>query len=187
MGEEVTYFTDPGKINTAQTLQIAREKAIQRKIRKVLIASTYGYTIRNALEVFKGVDTRFIVVGGKREQFPNDLHRRLETRGDIVIFNSEHGLRYPDLAWEVLRRFSEGMKVCVQMNLMVSDLGLVPVGEEVIAVAGTGREDFPDGGGADTAIICETVKSRDFFDPGLPQSESKVTGRKIKELLCKPR
>ena len=79
------------------------------------------------------------------------------------------------------------MKVCVQMNLMVSDLGLLPIGEELIAIAGTGREDFPSGGGADTAVILETVKSSDFFKLDLPQSKTKIIGRKIKEILCKPR
>jgi hypothetical protein len=73
------------------------------------------------------------------------------------------------------------------MNLMVSDLGLLPVGEEVIAVAGTGPVDFPSGGGADTAVVVETVKSSDFFKLDLPQSKSKIVGRKIKEILCKPR
>ena len=105
----------------------------------------------------------------------------------LIIFHSDYDFRYPEIVWEILRRFCEGMKVCVQMNLMVSDLGLLPVGEEVIAVAGTGREDFPTGGGADTAIVIETVKSEDFFKLDLPQSRSKIIGRKIKEILCKPR
>ena len=187
MGDEVTYFKEPRIKNTVQTLQIAKEKAIQKKIAKIIVASTKGFTIQNALEIFKEIDVQFIVVGGKREQFPDALYDKLKDRKDVIIFNSDYNFQYPELVWEVLRRFSEGMKVCVQMNIMVSDLGLVPVGEEVIAVAGTGREDFPTGGGADTAIICETVKSKDFFKLELPQSQSKITGRKIKELLCKPR
>ena len=72
-------------------------------------------------------------------------------------------------------------------RVLGSDLDLVPIGEEIIAIAGTGREDFPAGGGADTAIICETVKSKDFFKMDLPQSKTKIIGRKIKEILCKPR
>jgi hypothetical protein len=184
---ETVYFTEPGKKNTAHTLRLARDKTAAYHIKRVLIASTLGYTIKLALEVFDGVDVQFMVVGGRRSQFPEGLYEELQAGGHVVIFNAECGLQYPDIAWEILRRFSEGMKVCVQMALIVSDLGILPVGEEVIAVAGTGREDFPAGGGADTAIVVEVVKSEDFFELDLPQSRTKIIGRKIKEILCKPR
>ena len=184
---EGTYFDEPGKKNTVQTLQIAKRYAAKKGIKKILVASTYGYTIESALEIFDGSDVKFIVVGGERNQFPEPLHDKLIQGNHRVIFNSEYDFRYPDIVWEVLRRFSEGMKVCVEMNLMVSDLGLLPVGEEVIAVAGTGPVDFPSGGGADTAVVIETVRSSDFFKLDLPQSKSKIVGRKIKEILCKPR
>jgi hypothetical protein len=77
------------------------------------------------------------------------------------------------------------MKVCVEMTLISTDLGHLLVGEEAIAVAGTGRVDFPEGGGADTAIVVEGVKSAEFFETTLSELERK--GRKIKEILCKPR
>ena len=184
---EIVYFTEPGKKNTAQTLRIVKDKTSADGVKRVLIASTFGYTIKAALDVFDGVDVQFVVVGGKRSQFPNALYEKLRAGGHVVIFHSECDLHYPELVWEILRRFSEGMKVCVQMNLIISDLGILPVGEEVIAVAGTGREDFPTGGGADTAIVTETVRSEDFFKLDLPQSRTKIMGRKIKEILCKPR
>ena len=183
----ITYFKEPGKRNTEHTLQIAKEKALYNKIKRILIASTFGCTIQNALDVFNGLDIQFIVVGGKRSQFPEKLYEKLLDGSHIVIFNSDYNFQYPEIVWELLRRFCEGMKVCVQMNLMVSDLELLSIGEEVIAVAGTGREDFPTGGGADTAIVIETMKSMDFFKLDLPQSKSKIIGRKIKEILCKPR
>ena len=183
----ITYFCDPGKHNAVQTLEIAKERITQGGIKRILIASTLGYTIQKAFDVFDGVDVQFIVIGGRRAQFPDSLYQALIDGGHLVLFHSDYDLQYPNIAWEILRRFSEGMKVCVQMNLIVSDLGLIPVGEEVVAVAGTGREDFPVGGGADTAIVTETVKSQDFFKLDLPQSQTKIIGRKIKEVLCKPR
>ena len=184
---ETVYFTEPGKKNTAHTLRVAREKTSAYDVKRVLIASTLGDTIRAALEVFDGVDVQFVVVGGRRRQFPSGLLEELQAGGHVVVFNDECGLRYPDIAWEILRRFSEGMKVCVQMALIASDLGILPVGEDVIAVAGTGREDFPAGGGADTAVVVETVRSEDFFHLDLPQSQTKIIGRKVKEILCRPR
>ena len=183
----ITYFNEPGMKNTIQTLKIAKERAETRKIKIILIASTLGYTIGKALEIFEGMDVKFIVVGGKKKQFPDQLYEKLLNGNHRVLFNSDYDFEYPTLVWEVLRRFCEGMKVCVQMVLIVSDLDLLPIGEEVIAVAGTGREDFKPGGGADTAIIVETVKSPDFFKLELPQSKTKIIGRKIKEILCKPR
>ncbi len=184
--KKITYFNEPGIKNTVQTLLIARETAIKNNINRILIASTYGHTIKKALEIFNGMNIRFIVVGGKKDEFPDELYEKLIKENHQIIFNSDYDFRYPEIAWEILRRFSEGMKVAVQMNLMVSDLRLLPVGEKVIAVAGTGRVDFPTGGGADTAIITETVKSGNFFSLDLPQSISKIEGRKIKEILCKP-
>jgi hypothetical protein len=185
--KSVTYFDDPGIINTDMTLEIVREKALDNNIRRILVASTFGYTIQKALKIFEGTGIQFIVVGGKKSQFPGELIQEMVEGNHEVIFHSDHDFQYPDIVWEILRRFSEGMKVCVQMTLIVSDLGLLPVGEEVIAVAGTGREDFKTGGGADTAIVIETVKSKDYFKLDLPQSKTKIIGRKIKEILCKPR
>ena len=183
---KITYFNEPGIKNTVQTLLIARETAIKNNINRILIASTYGHTIKKALEIFNGMKIQFIVVGGKRNEFPDELYEKLIKENHQIIFNSDYDFGYPEIAWEILRRFSEGMKVAVQMNLMVSDIGLLPVGEKVISVAGTGRVDFPTGGGADTAIVIETVKSGDFFSLDLPQSISKIMGRMIKEILCKP-
>jgi hypothetical protein len=79
------------------------------------------------------------------------------------------------------------MKVCGQKTLIAPDLGILPVGEEAIAIAGTGRQDFPEGGGADTAIIMEGVTGDEFFKPSLTEIERKRKGRRIKEILCKPR
>jgi hypothetical protein len=79
------------------------------------------------------------------------------------------------------------MKVCVEMTLIATDLDYLPVGEEVIAMAGTGRVDFPEGGGADTAIVIEGVKSKEYFETTLSELERKKRGRRIKEILCKPR
>lgn len=187
ISKKTTYYHKPGIINTIQTLNIAKENAVNNHINKILIASTYGHTVENSIKIFDDIDVQLVVVGGRRNQFPSSLHEKLIKNNHLIIFNSECNMEYPEIAWEILRRFSEGMKVCVQMNLMVSDLDLIPIGEEVIAVAGTGREDFPEGGGADTAIIIETVKSKDFFKLDLPQSKSKIVGRKIKEILCRPR
>ncbi len=186
MEKKITYFKDMGIINTDETLRIAKRRADDTGVKTLLIASTYGHTIKKALECF-GSGYTFIVVGGKREEFPDELHRSLVDGGHRAVFNSDHDFGYPETAWETLRRFSEGMKVCVEMTLIATDLGILTAGEEVIAVAGTGRYGFEQGGGADTAILIEAVRSKDFFHFDVPTLQSKMEGRRIKEILCKPR
>ena len=187
MKEEITYFTDIGIVNTDETLRIAKEKALKAEIKTIIVASTQGHTIRRAMKLFEELGTKFIVVGGSKKSFPIELYEELIDGGHQLIFNEDHAFSYPGIAWRILRGFSEGMKVCVEMTLIATDMGYLPVGEEVIAVAGTGRVAFPEGGGADTAIVIEGVKSMEFFETTLPELERKKKGRKIKEILCKPR
>jgi len=185
--EKVTYFKDMGIINTDETLRIAKRRAVETGVRTLLIASTFGHTIGKAFEVFDGGGYNFIVVGGKREEFPDEVYQSLVDGGHHAVFNSDYDFSYPETAWEILRRFCEGMKVCVEMTLIATDLGILAAGDEVIAIAGTGRYGFEEGGGADTAILIEAVESKDFFDFDVPTLQSKREGRKIKEILCKPR
>lgn len=187
MEEKVTYFEEMGIVNTGDTLRIAKGRADETGLRTLLIASTFGHTIGKAFEVFDGGCYNFIVVGGKREEFPDEVYQSLVDGGHHALFNSDYDFSYPEMAWEILRRFCEGMKVCVEMTLIATDLGILAAGEKVIAIAGTGRYGFEEGGGADTAIVIEAVKSKDFFDFDVPTLQSKREGRKIKEILCKPR
>jgi len=184
--KEITYFKDMGIINTDETLRIAKRRVDKTGITTLVIASTYGHTAKKALECF-GTGYNLIVVGGKREEFPDELHRSLVDGGHRVVFDSDYDFSYPEDAWEILRRFSEGMKVCVEITLIATDLGMLASGEEVVAVAGTGRYGFEHGGGADTAILIEAVRSKDFFHFDVPTLQSKKEGRRIKEIICKPR
>ena len=187
MKEEITYFTDIGIVNTDETLRIVKERATKSSIKTIIVASTKGHTISKALKLFEDSGTKFIVVGGSKKEFPTNLYEELIEGGHQPIFNEDHALSYPDIAWRILRRFSEGMKVCVEMTLIATDMGYLPPGEEVIAIAGTGRIAFPKGGGADTAIVIEAVKSTEFFETTLAELDRKKKGRRIKEILCKPR
>jgi hypothetical protein len=49
------------------------------------------------------------------------------------------------------------MKVCFEITVMAADAGAIPIGENVIAVAG-------QGGGADTAIVIKSANTTNFFD-----------------------
>jgi hypothetical protein len=67
----------------------------------------------------------------------------------------------------VLRIFGQGMKVVVETIYMAADAGLLPMDEEVISIAGTGR-------GCDTAIVAKPVHSGNLFD------------LYVKEIIAKP-
>ena len=141
---------------------------------------------RKAMEIFEGESVRLIVVGSQKT-FPEELAEKLSQKGHIVLHYNNYEFQHPSEAWELLRRFGEGMKVSVQGVLMATETGLVDMGEEVISLGGTGTIGYEPGGGVDTAIVMEAVKGEGFFKIDLPQGRKKREGRKIKELLCKPR
>jgi len=65
------------------------------------------------------------------------------------------------------RTLGEGIKVAVEIAVMALDAGLIPYGEDVVAIAGTGR-------GADAAIVIRPAHSRQFFQT------------RVREVITKP-
>jgi hypothetical protein len=64
-------------------------------------------------------------------------------------------------------RFSQGMKVCVEIVLMAANAGLIQQGENVISIGGTDI-------GADTAVVIRSSTSLDFDN------------FQVREIICKP-
>ena len=184
MERKIIYFESPGKANIRATLEAARERVRELGIRTVVVASTHGDTARQALDVFRGESTRLIVVtdsaGYTAEGWTMDDATRHELEGaGARVLTCSHalgddvsgalGASTPNaVVAQTLYRFSQGMKVSVEIVLMVADAGLVQAGEEVAAVAGTE-------GGADTAIIVRATYPRKFGE------------LKIREILAMPR
>ena len=182
----VTYFESPGKVNTLSTLEIAKERTLEAGIKTVVLSSSGGYTASRAFEVFEGEDVRLIVIGFK-DRFPEELAEKFMKAGHVVLYPSDYKFEHPQEAWELLRRFGEGMKVSVQGVLIATEAGMVQVGKEVVSLGGTGTIEYDAGVGVDTAIVMEGVRGDGFFKIDLPPGRKKVEGRKNKELLCKPR
>lgn len=185
MKVQTVYFDMPGKKNTKDTIKIAIKRAEELGIKTIIFSSSGGFTAKHALNVIKE-GTQLIVVGFP-DRFPKELKNELESKGHKVLFPSDYTFDHPEFAWELLRRFGEGMKVAVQVVLMATEAGMVSEGEEVIALGGTGTREYPEGGGVDLAIVMEAVKGENFFKITLPPYEKKMKGRKIKEILCRPR
>ena len=179
MEGKIVYFERSGEENTGAVFDLVDEAMAQTGIKKVVVASTRGGTARHAMDRYKGKGVRLIIVphqyGSRPEQrFPEELVGRARAEGHEVLFStmvlSMDALLGPSAGSRMsdsLRVFCQGFKVCVEILLMAGDAGLVGAGEQVIAVAGTGR-------GADTAMIATGSTTRD------------LKALHVSQILCKP-
>ncbi len=182
MEEKIVYFEEPGKVNTETTLELAKDRALRRGIKKVVLATTTGFTAVKALAIFKSTDVT-LTIGAWRSRIPESLVHRIGEEGHNCVFCNETVVDFPEISKGTLRRFSEGMRVCVHIVMSATEAGLIHKGEKVIAVGGTGYLRFKErGGGADTAIVMEAADSKSFFKIE-PRKEER---RKIREIICKP-
>lgn len=184
----VTYFEKPGRENTEACLEVVKEAIQNDSYKHVVIASTEGDT---GLLFSRHLNDRglniVVVTHCANFKGPNVDEIKTEVRNEIISLGTKihtgtmvthsietafaskfHGL-YPTLiVANTLRRFCEGVKVCCEIVMMATDAGLIPEGEEIIAVAGTGR-------GADTVAVIKSAASKRFFE------------LKVLEILAKPR
>jgi uncharacterized protein len=188
MERKVIYFEKAGIENTSACLDVARDEIKDRGYRHIIIASTTGETGVLFSETFKGTRVNVVVVThshGFKEpnthEMPDDLRKKIESYGAKVFtgpmlthsletaFSAKFSGLYPTLiVANTLRRFGEGAKVCCEIVMMAVDAGIIPEGEEVVAVAGTAR-------GADTVSVLKSAASKRFFD------------LRVLEILAKPR
>ena len=183
---KVVYFDEPGRQNTADTLALARERAEQLGI-EYLVVATSGPTVLGAAQVFQGLDIQVVGItlhaGRWQTYHPPDQGsvRQAEAMG-VKFHTATHvfsghaerairdrfgGISPAELVGEALTIISVGVKVAVEVSLMAADGNLIPVDQDVIAVAGTD-------GGADTALVLRPAYSSTLFD------------LRVKEIICKP-
>lgn len=182
--KKIKYFEDSGEENTKKTIQLAKERALELEIEDIVIASTYGKTAKKALELFNN-DFNLVVVtisNAFEEEgwlMDDEVRKEIEEKGAKVLTcphtlsagigdSFENSISPEKIVTETLYRFSQGMKVCVEIVMMASDSGIINVDEETLAIAGTDR-------GADTCIVLNPSYSRKFTD------------LEIKEIVALPR
>ena len=183
---KTVYFREKGRVNTDETLRLAKERADALGIRNVVVASYTGETGVKASEVFEGFNLVVVAgVVGFRE--PDTSRLKEENRAVIEknggkIIHATHAfgtlgravhrkfgaIQVDEIIAHVLRLFSQGVKVGCEVACMGVDAGLIRTDEEAVAIGGSG-------GGADTAIVIQPSNTHTFFD------------MKIKEIICKPR
>ena len=177
---KVVYFEKVSQENTEITFELVKEKLRSTEIRKLVLASTTGATAKKAVEFFKDMGVKIVVVPHQfdfiREtnRFPSELVKALREAGHEVhfgtmLFHTEdfYGTNIPSVMANLLRCFSQGTKVCFEIALMATDAGLLASGEKVIAIAGTGR-------GSDTALVMQAASSRN------------LKKMRVNEIICKP-
>jgi hypothetical protein len=180
------YFDEPGPQNTARTLELARQRAEQLGIRHIVVASTSGATGALVADLFAGMNVVVVshatgLSAPNQQTLNSSLVARIEASGAHLL-TSIHAFggvgravrrklgtyQLEEIIAFTLRNFGQGMKVVCECTMMAADAGLIPSGEEVVAIAGTGK-------GADTAAVLLSANAQEFFD------------LRVLELLCKPR
>jgi len=187
----IVYFDEGGRHNTRFTYDLARERADELGIKKIVIASVRGRSVPDALKAFEGSDIKLYFASCNAcngcERFDLGMKKALERAGHELIYANEHAYPYPPVAELAYRRLCEGMKVVVHLAIAVAEEGIIPPGEEFIAIAGTGWKMYGPGGGSDTAVVIESILAKDYWTYLPTVTEHKLKGRKIKEIICMPR
>jgi hypothetical protein len=185
---EVYYFEDFGSQNTAQTIESAKKAVLNLGLKCVVVASATGSTGVKTANAFKGTGVKVVVVTeyAGMEEFKEENRRKLKEM-NVEVITSAHSFLSPaeslsklhsgycsenTIIKDVLRRFSQGMKVAPEIVMMATDVGVIPPNEDVVSIAGTGD-------GADTAAIVRSCHSDEFFD--------KEKGMEFREILAMPK
>lgn len=185
-GEENMYFEKPGPENTLKTIELALEATKNDNVEYVVVASNTGETAALLAKKNGGIGKIVCVTHayGFKEKGKNEMtteiRRKLE-EDDVLVFTSSHVLSgvergiskksqgmYPaEIMANTLRMLGQGVKVCVEISIMALDAGLVPYGEKIVAIGGSGT-------GADTAVVIT------------PSHANEVFATKIHRVICKP-
>ena len=174
----IRYFDKPGPQNTEKTIEIAKKRAKELNIKYIVVATSSGETGIKVAEAFKDMDVQIVAVtlhAGRWKVYeaPDPAKiKRLKEMG-VKVLTCTHallgniemairerfggGMMPAELIAHTLYRFSQGMKVAIEVTLMVADAGLIPVDKEVIAIAGTDK-------GADTALVLKPAYTNEFFN-----------------------
>jgi uncharacterized protein len=180
MESKIVYFDSFEPENTDITLKLVKDRMEELSIRKLVIASTEGATAIKAREFFKGTDVTFIIVPHQYDfsvdenRFPKELIKEFKAEGHEVhigtmLFHTDnfYGSKTPTIMANLLRAFSQGVKVCYEIVFSATDAGYLMKKEQIAVIAGTGR-------GADTALIMQAASTRH------PEQ------LRVNEILCMP-
>ncbi|MBD3352758.1 MAG: hypothetical protein GF364_14820 [Candidatus Lokiarchaeota archaeon] len=178
MSLDFILFDEAGKKNTEKSLEIAKKNAEILNIKNIVIASTSGFTAKKALDYFNPKEYNLVVVThnyGFKEKKPQEMDEKTQQElkskginivtGTLAFSGVDSALQKKFGYWDFLALyakvlrivFCDGIKVCQEIMLMAADAGAIPLGDNIITVAGTGA-------GADTVCQILSSSSRKFLD-----------------------
>ena len=178
-------FSTRGPANTQEAVSLAMEAAQTHNIGHIVVASNTGATASLFLPWAK---KRHIVcvthacgfrAPGEMELCGEERKKLVAHGVDVlttthVLSGAERGLSRKfqgigpvEVMAKTLYMLGQGPKVCVEIAVMALDAGLIPYGEDIVAVGGTGR-------GADSVLILA------------PSHASSILETKIRKIVCKP-
>lgn len=184
----ITYFDKEGEDNTDDLILAIEDKLrMVTGIDTILIASNTGESawklnnaVGNSVEIINITHHAGFSKPNELE-ISDEMIEKLEKAGVKTyclghafsgaargVTNKYGGYSPLDIVADTLRMFSHGVKVACEISLMAADAGIIPVGKEIIVVAGRKH-------GIDTAVILTPVNSKDLFD------------LKINEIFAMPR
>ena len=177
------YFEKAGPVNTTQTIQLALKRAKELDIKHIVVASNTGETAKNlvACELTVVCVTHHVGFAEPgHDEMSAEMKAYLTNEGlkilttthlfagvDRAVRNKFGGVYPAEIMAQTLRILGQGVKVAVEISSMALDAGLIPHGEKVISIGGTGK-------GADAAIIIKPEHSNHLFET------------KVLEIICKP-
>ena len=177
MRRNTLLFDESGEEHTEETLEVARDRALELGIQSVVFATSTGKTALKAAATFENSGAELLGVtlhAGTWDKYaaPDpEMVQEAEAKG-VEFLTATHtlmghvgsairekfgGIPPAELIAHTYYSFSQGMKVAVEIALMAADAGSLEGEEEIISVAGSGS-------GADTAIVLAPAYSTSFFD-----------------------
>jgi len=184
------YFDVHGEINTDRTIELARLRAEELVLEKVVVASETGLSALKVLDAFP--DSKVVVVSSAAGTFVEgsiigdlsigipdaSILKELTRRGASIVRGTDpfwnlaahtNLIDAAKMGMMYYKILCGGIHVCITAVLEATDAGHLRQGEEVVALAGS----FV---GLDTAIIAAAANSVNFF---------KLF--EVREMICKPR
>lgn len=178
------YWERAGAENTDKTLELAVKRARELGIKHLVVASCTGSTalklLNSGLQIIC-VTHHVGFAGPGEDEMPEDTRQELIRAGVKVLttthlfagvdraLRNQFGGVYPaEIIAQTLRVFGQGIKVALEISCMAKDAGLIPHGEEVVAVGGSQE-------GSDAAIVVVPAHSNHFF------------ATEVREIVCMPR
>ena len=172
----ITYFDKEGNDYTDELILAVKDRLeLSEQIKHIVIASASG---KSALKLADAVGDQVKIInvthhcgfsGPNESDISNEMIKKLENEGIVTYFglhafsgaargvtNKYGGYSPLDVVADTFRMFSHGIKVAAEISIMAADAGLIPVGEEIIAIGGRGH-------GVDSAVILTPANAKNLL------------------------